>query len=326
MALAEHRNHNIASAVADMGAKAHGRLIHRFSGKRCRARLIDAICNQRVVGDRRLASRLADAGKVLEYPAGVTITQQGSATNEIYFVLSGSVAVTVNGREVARRGAGAHFGEMALVDNTARRSATITTCEPCVFLRVAEARTSVIAAKFPDFWRRVAVELAARLRERTKFIREPNSAPIIFVGSSSEALAEATSLTRALQVRKIMCKLWTQGVFQLSNTAVEDLTKTLADCDFAVLLLTPDDMTISRGTRLQSPRDNLVFELGLFMGGLGRERTYVVSPRGGDIKFPTDILGITRAPYALGAKRSLDKRMRPVAKLIAQQISKKGPK
>lgn len=310
-----------------MAIKAQSRIRHRFTGKTGRAHLIEALCNQRaVVGDRKLAGRLASAGKIVSCAQNKLITQQGSEDNEVYFVLSGTVAVIVNGREVARRGPGVHVGEMALVDNTARRSATISACEPCVLFQVTEPKMSAIAEKFPDFWRRVAVELAARLRERTKFIREPNSTPVVFVGSSSEALDTANSLTRALQYRKLTCKLWTQGVFQLSNTAIEDLTSALSECDFAILILTPDDMTHSRGRKSASPRDNMVFELGLFMGGLGRSRTYVVSPKGGDIKLPTDILGVTRATYTLGPVRSLDKRLAPVAKLITQQIAKMGPK
>ena len=44
--------------------------------------------------------------------------------------------------------------------------------------------------------------------------------------------------------------------------------------DFAVLVLTPDDITLSRGTTIASPRDNAIFELGLFMGTNGRNRTF----------------------------------------------------
>ena len=40
--------------------------------------------------------------------------------------------------------------------------------------------------------------------------------------------------------------------------------------DFAVMILSPDDMTESRDQSYASPRDNVLFELGLFMGRLGR--------------------------------------------------------
>jgi predicted nucleotide-binding protein len=46
--------------------------------------------------------------------------------------------------------------------------------------------------------------------------------------------------------------------------------------DFAILVLTPDDLTQSRGKQQPSPRDNVVFELGLFIGALGRDRVFMV--------------------------------------------------
>ena len=39
--------------------------------------------------------------------------------------------------------------------------------------------------------------------------------------------------------------------------------------DFAILVLTADDLVASRDVLSTAPRDNVLFELGLFMGGLG---------------------------------------------------------
>ena len=58
-------------------------------------------------------------------------------------------------------------------------------------------------------------------------------------------------------------------------------------------------MTWSRAGILTTsgPRDNALFELGLFMGHLGRERTFVVRPQGDTVKIPSDLAGVTSAPY-----------------------------
>jgi CRP/FNR family cyclic AMP-dependent transcriptional regulator len=315
------------SVTEKMPRKRSPSIIPRFSGHAGRRNLFAAICAQQsVAGDAPLARRLINAGSLHELPEGRTISRQGDTDNDIYMIVAGSVGIVINKREVAVRSSGTHVGEMALLEPTARRSATMVTKERTVVLKLSEVDVTRIARRYPDYWRRLAVELGSRLRERTKFIREPNSVARVFIGSSSEALAEATYLSRMFTRRDVTCDLWTEGVFQLSQTTVEDLVRVSTECDFAVLFLTPDDMTSSRGHRSSSPRDNVVFELGLFMGALGRDRTYIVVPRGIAVRLPTDLLGVTHAPYDRARNRSLGRRLRQASQMIWQRISTLGPK
>lgn len=310
-----------------MPAKNSPSIIPRLAGAAGRANLLTAVCAQQTVaGNTALARRLIAAGALHEYHLGKTIVTQGDADNDMYMIVSGSVSVIINKREIAVRSSGTHVGEMALLDPTARRSATLVARERTVALKLPETAVTRIAAAYPDLWRRLAVEIASRLRERTKFIREPNVVPTVFIGSSSEALAEATHMSRSLSRHDLTCRLWTQGVFQLSQTTIEDLVRASQDCDFAVLFLTPDDMTSSRGRRKSAPRDNIVFELGLFMGAIGRERTLIVIPRGVDLKLPTDLLGVTHLPYARGGPTSRGQQLRPVAQLLWRRIKQLGSK
>lgn len=314
-------------AERNMSVKRSPSIIPRFTGKTGRRNLLAAVCAQQsVAGDVSLARRLISAGSLREHSVGRTIIRQGGSDNDVNLILCGSVSIVINKREIAVRSSGSHVGEMALLDPTARRSASVVTREKTVVLTMSEPSVTRIARDYPDYWRRLAVELGTRLRERTKFIREPNSVPNVFIGSSGEALAEANHISRALRRHDVTCRLWTQGVFQLSRTAIEDLIHVSSGCDFAVLFLTPDDMTLSRGRKRASPRDNVVFELGLFMGAIGRDRTYVVVPRGSDLRLPTDILGVTHAPYDRGHTRSLGRRLRPVSSALWRRINDLGPK
>jgi predicted nucleotide-binding protein len=128
--------------------------------------------------------------------------------------------------------------------------------------------------------------------------REPVSErrPSVFIGSSHEGL----SVAQAIQVnldRTCEVVLWNQGVYGLSQGTLETLVDKANEFDFAVLVVTPDDMTRSRGRKQQSPRDNVLLELGLFIGVLGRKRTMVVFDRSANIKLPSDLAGVTLAGY-----------------------------
>ena len=70
----------------------------------------------------------------------------------------------------------------------------------------------------------------------------------------------------------------------------------------------------------------MIFELGLFMGALTRKRTFIVSPRGVDIKIPSDLLGITKLTYKSGAKDELPSLIAPVCDEIRKIIEKTGAK
>ena len=64
------------------------------------------------------------------------------------------------------------------------------------------------------------------------------------------------------------------------------------------MILTADDVTLSRGTKQKSPRDNLLLELGLVIGRLGRKRSFAVCTRGQEIKLPSDLAGFNLLTYA----------------------------
>ena len=117
--------------------------------------------------------------------------------------------------------------------------------------------------------------------------------PAMFIGSSTEGLGVARAV-RDLLHDDAEITLWNEGFFALGSTFIETLVTNLPTFDFAVLVLTPDDHVTSRQATSLSARDNIVFELGLFIGRLGRSRTFVLNS---DVKIPTDLAGVTTARF-----------------------------
>jgi hypothetical protein len=120
--------------------------------------------------------------------------------------------------------------------------------------------------------------------------------PTIFVGSSTEGLEFARAIRSLLQDEAELT-LWNEGFFGVGNVFVDTLITGVGRFDFAVLVLTPDDLVQSRNAESFGPRDNLLFELGLFMGRLGRGRTFIVHQSDVRMKIPSDLAGVTTARY-----------------------------
>jgi predicted nucleotide-binding protein len=178
--------------------------------------------------------------------------------------------------------------------------------EPSALARVSERTFSDIADANPFLWRNISIELVRRLDERRKFHHSPNPHPIIFIGSSREGLPIASALAGAIPKDTAQVTLWSEGVFGASNFPIEDLSALLRSADFAALLVSADDTVVSRGREFHAPRDNIVFELGLFMGALSRQRTFLIVPQGVDIKIPSDLLGINTICYNSEAQTPYD--------------------
>jgi len=160
-------------------------------------------------------------------------------------------------------------------------------------LRTAERADGVAGTKFVS---RSPISSAA-CYDRPSFssIACPDMKPRVFIGSSTEGLDVAENLNLRLS-KDCETVPWNGGTFGISETYIGSLEKALADVEFAVLVVTPDDLRDKRGEQGRIPRDNVVFELGLFMGRLGRERTFIVCDPT-TVELPSDLLGIATAEF-----------------------------
>jgi Predicted nucleotide-binding protein containing TIR-like domain len=120
--------------------------------------------------------------------------------------------------------------------------------------------------------------------------------PRLFVGSSSESLSVAYGIHENLEAN-FEVTVWTQGAFLLNKGTLEELVRFARESDAAVMVFSNDDVAQIRGSNVSVTRDNVVFELGLFLGALGRDSAFVVAPKGADLHLPSDLAGIVIASY-----------------------------
>jgi hypothetical protein len=150
--------------------------------------------------------------------------------------------------------------------------------------------------------------------------------PSLFIGSSSEGLPIARALQAELDE---VCEpqVWSQGLFEPTGTTFGTLLEMARHSDFAALVLTPDDSLVTRRTQSIVARDNVVFELGLFLGTLGPPRVFIIQPRDPELKLPSDLAGVTSLDYRHDrVDQNLQAAIGPAATRIRDRISSEGPR
>ena len=147
--------------------------------------------------------------------------------------------------------------------------------------------------------------------------------PRIFIASAVESLDVADAINVNLD-HQAEVTVWKHG-FEISQSMIDSLVKMANTVDFAIFVFTPDDISLIRDQKKLVVRDNVLFELGLFVGTLGKERCFIVKPRDTDLHFPTDLLGL--APADFNGERS-DKNLEAAVNhpcvLIKKQVAELG--
>lgn len=124
--------------------------------------------------------------------------------------------------------------------------------------------------------------------------------PRLFIGSSTPTLKVVGNFVRSFGM-EIESIPWKGGdVFEPGGSTLASLVAAAAGCDYGLFIFGTDDRLYIPKNTVWLPRDNVVFELGLFMGNLGKENVFFATPTGeidGRLKIPSDLAGATHMPY-----------------------------
>lgn len=297
----------------------------RYEGESGRRRLVEQLKSQRTIqGSAAVANALAEAGELVFPAAGEIVIEQGAATDDIFFIIAGEVAVEIHGRRLHSRSAGRTVGEMSAINPTISRSATIRSGSNAVLLRVPEPALAAVGAAHPELWRLIASDLAERLEQRNAMIKPCNERPRVFVICSTEALAIAQTLQFSFQHDEADFTIWSDEVFRASQYPIEALEAVLDEADFAIAIASPDDLVTTRKAEALQPRDNVLVELGMAIGKLGRRRSMLLVPQCGEVRLPSDFKGLTPIQYQDGDPGRLAQLLGPACHQIRTNIREHG--
>lgn len=117
------------------------------------------------------------------------------------------------------------------------------------------------------------------------------SIPRVFIGSSTLG-SDIAEMVKSELAGVAECFVWTdKRVFEINDNFLETLLQSLGFFDFGIFVATADDITKFKGADVFEPRDNVILEMGLYLGALGRKRAFLIAE---DVaKLPSDFLGIT---------------------------------
>jgi hypoxanthine phosphoribosyltransferase len=143
--------------------------------------------------------------------------------------------------------------------------------------------------------------------------------PTLFISSSSEDIEIAREVEYHLY-KDVQVTLWEYEISRPSRVTLDALASSLEKSDFAIFILNANDITESRGTMMGSPRDNVIFELGMFMGKVGRNRTFIIVNEGDKAKIPSDLEGFTLVYYSDRSDKNTRAALSPACTKIRNEI------
>lgn len=122
----------------------------------------------------------------------------------------------------------------------------------------------------------------------------------IFIGSSREGVNVAKKIKDTINEKCkdwLECELWNDGkVFSINNGTLDSLIKASRKYDYGIFVASNDDIVSKRWKINKTMRDNVLFEMGLFLGSLGLNRAFLITHS--KISLPSDFNGVTMIRYS----------------------------
>jgi len=289
--------------VEPIGSRCGREMLNRFAGKN---------------GPRLLV-------EVLSIPAGSVLIEQGAEDDDVYLILSGTFRIVANARLLAMRGPGEYVGEMAAVQPNQRRSASVISTEEAAVAKLSKEAFARVASRYPVIYQSIAQELSRRLYQRNTLVNIFRDKSRVLVVAAPDALPIARAIQHGFANDPIEIVVWPDGIFRAANYTLESLEAQVDSFDFAIAVAHDDNSTSRRGTDWPNARDTISFELGLFIGRLGRARAILLEPQEENLRLRSDSVGLTTVTYKFTGGSDLTTDLKPACDILRDHINKYGP-
>ena len=148
--------------------------------------------------------------------------------------------------------------------------------------------------------------------------------PKVFIASSTEGKNIANKINTNLDY-DCEVTVWHVSYFELTSSVFDSILQSIEQYDFGIFVFSPDDVVKIRGEEKKIVRDNVLLEFGIFVGKLGKERNFIVKPRGDIFHLPTDILGVIPTTFEPNRDdNNLRAALNPACDEILERIKKIG--
>jgi hypothetical protein len=118
----------------------------------------------------------------------------------------------------------------------------------------------------------------------------------LFICSSVASLDVALALKNNLS-GDFMVTTWKENTFQLGHHNLDSIIKASTKYHYVLLVLTPDVVQTFNNNTTANVKDNIIFEMGFFIGIFGKERTFFIVENAPDFKLPTYVSGINYTDF-----------------------------
>lgn len=143
----------------------------------------------------------------------------------------------------------------------------------------------------------------------------------LFIGSSGgRGVTVAESV--ASQIKKVCgewleCEIWDRGdAFAINRSFLDSLLRAAQRHHYGIFVATKDDRTVKKGSSIVEPRDNVIFEMGLFLGSMGITRSFLLVEKG--VGLPSDFEGITTSQFSVKEPQSTRKAVDKLVQAICR--------